>query len=92
MTRILGSCEESLYEEYVEEAARQSGMDVATIHDALVNGRNGRLIVHKGKTRRTGTRYVVASQYARRQLLDLGDDPALFREILREKAAPEDEE
>lgn len=92
MTRLFGACEESIYQEYVQEAARQSGMDVATIQDALVNGKNGRLIAHKGKTRQTGLRYVVASQYARRQLLELGDDPALFREILREKASSEDEE
>lgn len=86
MTRLFGACEESIYEQYVAEAARQSGMDPETIRDALVNDKNGRLVEHKGKTRQTGMRYVAPSQYARRKLLDLGDDPALFGEILRDGA------
>lgn len=84
MTRLFGACEESIYDQYVAEASRLSGMDVKTIEEALVNDKNGRLVEHKGKTRQTGIRYVAPTQYARRKLLDLGDDPAIFSEILRE--------
>lgn len=87
MTRLLGSCEKKILDEYIKEAAERSGMTAQNIFEMLTEPGSGRLIEHHGKTRQTGKRFVVSSIFERRRGfdIDLGDDLAVFGEVLHRK-------